>query len=355
MKKALSFNDVLIVPGFTTTKSRKDVSLAVDFMGEKLTLPVLSAPMDTVTSTELAMALHAAGGLACLHRFQPIAEQCVQFAKVKYDSAIAPIVAVGLNDNERLSALIQTGANKILLDVAHGGMQSVVDWTKEIQAKYPHVYIMLGNFSSPAQIIPMIDAGLKGDKIVLRLGVGGGSACTTRIKTGCGVPTLSSVMWFKDSPIKNAVTVADGGMKTPGDICKALAAGASVVMLGGMLAGTDESPGKTVVKGATMWDRAEHSDTAEPLNGEKFKSFRGSAAASSYKDQGKEWATAEGEEFLIPYKGSVKNVLAEIEGGLRSAMTYVGVDTLTELAKNATFVEVTNNGYEESKAHGKKV
>ncbi len=354
MKKALSFNDVLIVPGYTSSKSRKDVSLAVDFMGEKLTLPVLSAPMDTVTNAELAIALHKAGGLACLHRFQSIGDNVREFIAVTNKSGRSPVVSVGLNDSERLAALISAGANKVLLDVAHGGMLSVVEWTKTAQDNYPDLHIMLGNFSAPGQLLPMIDAGLHGQKIVLRLGVGGGSACTTRIKTGCGVPTLASVMMFKDSPL-NAVLVADGGMKSPGDVCKALAAGANIVMLGGMLAGTYESPGMLHYQ-TTKGYKTVDNGPGDPEFNEKnlFKSFRGSAAASSYKDQGKEWATAEGEEFLVPYKGSLKSVLSEIEGGLRSCMTYVGATNLTELAKNATFIEITNNGWEESKAHGKK-
>jgi len=341
MKKALAFDDVLIVPGFSSIKSRRDVDLSVDFMGEKLTLPVLSAPMDTVTNTTLAIELHKAGGLATLHRFQPIGSNVKEFLDVTEATGRSPIVSVGLNDSERLDALVYVGANKVLLDVAHGGMKVNSEWIFNVNSKYPHLYLMVGNFSIARQIEMIVyeaNAEDLNERLVWRVGVGGGSACTTRVKTGCGMPTLASIMDFAAQD-NNEIIIGDGGFKTPGDVAKGLAAGASVVMLGGMLAGTDESPGEQTLGGLGAVPR---------------KKFRGSAAASSYKDQVKEWSTAEGEEFYIPLKGPVKNILAEIEGGLRSALSYVGASNLTEFRKNATFVEVTSNGHAESSAHGKK-
>lgn len=359
MKKALSFNDVLVVPGFTDMPSRKEElggpCLDVTFMGEKLKLPILSAPMDTVTNAKLAIELHKAGGLACLHRFQPIGDNVKELKDVTDTSGRSPIVSVGLQDDERLEALVRAGANKVLLDVAHGGMQSVADWIFKTSSKYPELYLMVGNFATNNQIDMVIynsnseELHRKG-RLALRVGVGGGSACTTRIKTGCGMPTLASLLDIGNKDYENKNVVGDGGFKTPGDIVKGLAAGASVVMLGSMLAGTEESPGELIQE----LGQYEKGTGFHQTTGRFMKKFRGSAATSSYKDQGKEWATAEGEEFLIPYKGSLKSVLSEIEGGLRSGMTYVGANNLTELQNNATFVEITNNGWLESQAHGKK-
>lgn len=349
MKKALSFNDVLLVPGYSSIASRKDVDLSVEFMGEKLTLPILSAPMDSVTNDKLAIELHRAGGLATLHRFQSIGDNIREFEEIVEVTGKRPIVSVGLNDEKRLDDLVRNGANKVLLDVAHGGMSANAEWASSVATKYPNLHVMIGNFSTAAQIHAILShMKNKPASLSWRMGVGGGSACTTRIKTGCGMPTLASII---DSQGYHGTwepnIVGDGGFKTPGDIAKGLAAGANVVMLGSMLAGTTESPGEKLLR---------HIQTTPSglQEFEVFKKYRGSAAASSYKDQGKDWACAEGEEFTIPYKGSVKNVLAEIEGGLRSALAYVGAKNLTEFRDYATFVEITNNGWEESKAHGKK-
>ncbi len=340
MLKALSFSDVLILPSFSDINSRKDVDLTVNFMGEQLRLPILSAPMDTVTGTELAIELQKLGGLACLHRFQPIGDNVAQFEKVRLDSGLGPVVSVGLNDWERADALVEAGANKFILDVAHGGQLQVAHFAEVFLYRYKDCHLMLGNFSTETQISKVINssaelidyASLRSSPLSWRIGVGGGSACTTRIKTGCGMPTLASVI---NASCLRTPLVADGGMKTSGDIAKALAAGSTVVMLGGMLGGTTEAPGDLV-------------------DGES-KKFRGSAAASSYKDQGKDWATAEGEEFLVPHKGPLKSVIDDIEGGLRSALCYVGARNLKEFRERAELIEITNAGQTESGPHGRKL
>lgn len=373
MNKALSFQDVLLVPQFSKISSRKDVDLSAEFMGEKLTLPVLSAPMDSVTNASLATELHKAGGLACLHRFQDIQSNINEFKSVYTASGRSPIVSVGLNDIERMEALYDAGANKFLLDIAHGAQESVVNFSTTFLKKYKDCHLMIGNFSTFKQIQTTFDSIPKNStnvsKLWFRLGIGGGSACTTRIKTGCGMPTLASIL-----DCNSLVHVCgDGGFKTSGDIAKGIAAGASVVMLGSMLAGTDESPGDLYASHRDFSNRRILSvkdglaslevgnDDSQSLS-KHFKAidtltlkkkYRGSAAASSYKDQGKEWASAEGEEFLIPYKGSVVNVLADIEASLRSSMTYLGASNLTEFRNNATFVEITNAGMIESGPHGK--
>jgi IMP dehydrogenase len=211
-------------------------------------------------------------------------------------------------------------------------------------------FIIVGNFANVNSTYVFADElGFWPDAI--KIGVGPGSACTTRIKTGVGTPQLSAIMSHAGCPTQ---IIADGGCKSAGDIVKALAAGAHAVMLGGMLAGTDETPGEVFqdtkyVSGGAFLGRD------YPV-GEPYKKYRGSASKDSYAAQGKDQAyiTAEGESFTVPYKGPVANVLQDIEGGLRSALTYLGVNNLEELRKYASFVEVSSNTVVENGAHGKK-
>lgn len=328
-KEALTYNDVQIVPRFSHIKSRKDIDVTGAF---NLKLPVISANMDTITSPSMAKAMYKSGGVACLHRFQTVEENIKQFK----ESEVKPWVSIGLGETEleRAKQLFYAGAETFVVDVAHGANIEVVNQVEDLRnIVHFNASIIAGNFGDGSEVTAFLNELSKRGIVVdgCKVGIGGGSACTTRIKTGCGIPSFTSIYSCRDLPV---TVIADGGIRTPGDIAKALAAGASAVMLGGMLAGTQETPGS--IEGLT-------------------KTYRGSASKESYQVQGKDesWRTAEGESFTVPYKGPVVNVLKDIEGGLRSAFSYVGAKNLKEFQANAEFIKVTNNGVIEANAHGK--
>jgi IMP dehydrogenase len=333
MERALSFDDVLIAQAFSFVTSRKDVDLSSDLgQGVKLKLPVISSNMDTVTESVMAEAMTQAGGLGLLHRFWSIDENVAEFKKIT-----GPVgVSVGLGDSEfeRAIALEAAGAELIVIDVAHGAQMSVVEQSKRLREKLgSKVHLMVGTFATSRAIHDWLHHGGQADSV--HVGVGPGSACSTRVKTGVGVPQLSAIL---DCVRCRLPVVSNGGCKTPGDIAKALAAGASAVILGGMLAGTDEAPGQV-----------------ETVDGKRFKKYRGSASAESYAVQNKlaDWRTAEGESMLLPYKGSVRGVLQDIEGGLRSSFTYVGASNLVEFQRRAELIQISTSSVRESGAHGK--
>ena len=248
--------------------------------------------------------------------------------------------ALGIKDDyiERAEAVVEAGADILGLDVAHGHMQKVLDAVKELKSKFKNVPLMVGNVATEQGAADLRKAGAD----VIKTGVGPGAVCTTRIVAGSGVPQLTAVM----NSVKGAgkvPVVADGGIKTSGDIVKALAGGASAVMFGSLLAGTDEAPGKVL-----NW------------NGKKVKVYRGMASFGAYQDKQKRLSkksqsdnfTAEGiDQGFVPYKGPVVDIINQLEGGIRSGFTYSGAKKLQVLWKNAEFVKITAAGFKESGAH----
>lgn len=350
MTPHLTFDDILLLPKFSRISSRKDVSLDNGFSR----LPIISANMDTITSVEMARTMKTAGGLACLHRFWSIEDNVAALV----NSAIggqSPWVAVGLGDHElkRAKALYDHGARMFVLDVAHAANINVVDMYMTLKDGLPDIFLTVGNFATFESVnefwVQMNQGEKRYDLDGIKIGIGPGSACTTRIKTGVGVPQLSAIIDIA-SNMKDRVglVIADGGCRTPGDVAKALAAGAHMVMLGGMLAGTDETPGEMIV------ERQYTGHSHEQAN-KSYKKYRGSASKESYEVQGKTGShlTDEGESFTVLAKGTVANVLQDIEGGLRSAFSYTGSANLEEFHKNAEFIQITNSGLMENKAHGK--
>lgn len=346
MSEAYSFDDVLIVPKFSEISSRKEVSVASAICGQTLEVPVISANMDTVTGPRLADRIIDLGGQACLHRFSSIDENVLEFEALgKWGKTPWVSVGLGADELDRAKALKDAGAKVFVIDVAHGAQASVVQQVVNLDRYLFGTYIVAGNFASAPSVMEFLkrvyQSGGRVDAI--KVGVGPGSACTTRIKTGCGVPQLYAIKTIADSVKGFNLTnfsgadvkvIADGGMRTPGDVAKALGAGAHAAMLGGMLAGTLESPGELV-------------------GGKKM--YRGSASKESYQDQGKQaaWRTAEGESFYVPYKGTVEDVVRDIEGGLRSAFSYVGARNLQEFHMKCEFMRVTPGSVRENGAHGR--
>lgn len=343
MQEALTFDDVLIVPKFSDVESRADVDLSTNIRSLSFKLPIISANMDTVTNGRMAQVMLDNGAQACLHRFGSVQVSANDWGDSKGSDSPGPMVSIGLGDNElsRAKMLFALGAHTFIIDVAHGAQEAVRKQVTEIRrALGNNINLIVGNFAS----VKSVDTFLffcTGQVDGIKVGIGPGSACTTRIKTGVGYPQFSAVQeiaqFLKDTDIK---VIADGGMRTSGDIAKALGAGAHAVMLGGMLAGTDETPGKVFIG----------------HDNERYKWYRGSASKESYAAQGKDasWRTAEGESFCVPAKGPVANVLRDIEGGLRSSFTYVGASNLEEFHRKVEFVRISGATMKENGAHGKK-
>lgn len=358
MQELLTFDDVLIVPKFSLIESRSQVDTSTSLRSLKFNLPLISANMDTVTGRSMAIAMQMNGAQACLHRFASIEETVADFKHVtfgcedrKFDG---PMVSIGLGSTEleRAKALFDAGAHTFVIDVAHGAQIGVVKQVKALRELLgPYVNLVVGNFATGESVKTFIEyVGLDIDAV--KVGIGPGSACTTRIKTGVGYPQLSAVMdvvsTLRNTDIK---VIADGGMKKPGDIAKALGAGAHMVMLGGMLAGTWETPGETVTADGVPCQKQSFGSITGV-----FKKYRGSASLESYQDQGKtaKHRAAEGESFLVPYKGPVGEILQDIEGGLRSAMSYVGARNLEEFRGKCEFVRISSSTIAENGAHGKR-
>jgi len=338
-KEALCFDDILMVPQDSDVSSRHSVDLSMNIGSEErrvnLNLPVIAAPMDTVCGMDMCMAMSHSGGMGVLHRYMDIESQIEivkSLTKMNYGFGIS----VGATNGFLVDAkkLVNAGAKIVLVDIANGhsayAVQAVKDLRKEFQ---DDVHIMAGNVATIEGFKNLAMAGADS----IRVGIGGGAACTTRIVSGHGVPTLQSIMdiyqWKKDNTYTSII--ADGGIRNSGDMVKAFAAGADAVMVGSMLAGTAESPGEVTT---------DHS-------GKEVKIFRGMASAHAQMDKFGKVSVAEGISTTVPYKGSVEHILTQIRGGLGSGCSYSGVSTLSELAENAEYVKVTSLSLNESKPH----
>ncbi len=362
MKELLTFDDVLIVPKFSEITSRRDVDISVNRLGfPYMRLPILSANMDSITGPEMAVAIQNAGGQAVLHRFCSIEDNVKMFLDSKTGGTggyNVPMVSIGLGIGEldRAKALLDVGANTVVIDVAHGASMSVVNQVKALRKIVQHkASIIVGNFATGNSVKTFLD--LVGSKAIegIKIGIGPGSVCSTRIKTGVGIPQLSAIMDVVDALRRTGiVTIADGGLRNPGDCAKALGAGADMLMIGGMFAGTMETPGELVYKNVDVSDPGSPSE--KWVRVDQYKKYRGSASKESYEAQGKEAShrTAEGESILVPYRGSVLDVLQDIEGGLRSSFSYVGAMSLCDFHNRVEFVRISNAGYVEGTPHGKR-
>lgn len=338
----LSFDDVLLVPKFSTIRSRKDC----DTTSLGLNIPIISSNMDTVTESVMCTSMKELGGIGCLHRFWSIQKNVDAYKASPKETWVS--VGVGDREYERVISLFNAGACYIVLDVAHGAASHVVEQTKRIQALVKdHAAIMVGNFATGNSINDFLyHLGNKNVK-AFKVGIGGGSACITRVVTGSGMPTLASIMDCRKS---NVQLIADGGIRTSGDFAKAIGAGASAVMMGGVLAGTTESPGGLYTSDGREWN---YSTKFYP-GIKRYKKYRGSASMESYEVQSKTDRTAEGESFYVPYTGPVENIIKAFHGGLQSAMSYVGAHDIKEFQELCEFIQVTTNGTKESGPHGKE-
>lgn len=333
-KKTLSFDDILLVPQKSDIKSRKEVSLNSNIKEKIFTLPIISSPMDTVTEASMCKQMAWNGGFGVVHRYNSIQDQAniVREASLSGDQDFPTAAAVGVSDDliERSTALVESGAFLLCIDVAHGHHTNVEAAIKKLKDKFTDkVIIMAGNVATAEAFADLEDWGAD----AIRVGVGGGSICSTRIQTGHGVPTFQSVIDCAHVA-KSASIVADGGIKNAGDIVKSLAAGADFVMLGSLLAGTDESPG----------------DIIEDLTG-KRKVYRGMASVEAQMAWRGKTSSLEGIAATVPYKGPVGDVISLLRQNIKSGLSYSGARNIKNFRSKVKMIKQTSAGINESYTH----
>jgi len=339
IQKVLSYDDVLLVPRHSDILSRSEVNLQSLLGNLSFDFPVISAPMDTVTEASMCVAMSEAGGLGVIHRYNSIEEQVDIVKDVLHyfpsTHHMRPAAAIGITNDfyERAQALHEAGAKILCLDVAHGHHILMRDALLKLKALFgDEIHLMAGNVAMRSGFEDLANWGADSIKV----GIGGGSICSTRIQTGHGVPTFHSLLeCFKADIDRDVKIIADGGLRTSGDIVKAIAAGADFVMLGSMLAGTDQSPGELYTN----------------IHGEQVKSYRGMASQEAQTEWRGKVGSNEGISTFIPYKGSVYPILQELKRGIRSGLSYSGCRSILEFQAAASFVKQTNAGQAESRTH----
>ena len=328
---AITYDDVLMIPAYNHHESRRVVDIgSTDRLGKlSLTLPVISSNMDTITESNMANFMSSKGAIGALHRFMSVEDNIKELK-----ACTGPVfVSIGFTraELERAEALRDAGADYFCIDVAHAHAKYVGKTLKILRKLLVNQCIMAGNVATYAGADYLASCGAD----IIKAGIGGGSVCSTRIKTGFGVPMLSCIM---DCARTDRSIVADGGLRTPGDIVKALAFGADFVMIGGMLAGTEPTPGPVITN----------------ANGEKVKKYRGMASKEAQEDflgHMHEWKTSEGVQTEVPYREEADAIMADIIGGLRSGLTYAGASKIPELQRKLNYMVVTNAGRIESLPH----
>lgn len=341
MKLALTFDDVQINPRYSEIESRKDCNVESRFTRNySIGIPIASSPMDSVTGIHMIEAMYNAQGVGCLHRFMPIDEQggiirtCLKyFQRIEYP-LVATIGATG-DYQQRAEVSLNSGANVLLIDVAHGDhihVKRALAWLNSLSNRRSFD-VIAGNVATAGGALRLQDWGAD----AIRVGIGGGSMCETRMRTGIGIPQLTAIT--DAASVIDIPIIADGGIRSPGDVAKALAAGADTVMIGSLFSGTTEAPGDVFVTG--QWPREK-----------TMKVYRGSASAAAKFSVKGAADYVEGTAKMVPSKGSVTNVVSTILDGVRSSMSYVGARTLDEFRMKAEFIQITNAGLAEAHPHG---
>ncbi|MEK7165441.1 MAG: IMP dehydrogenase [Patescibacteria group bacterium] len=353
--EALTFDDVLLLPGYADFK-RADVDLTTVLHKDiVLKLPIISSPMDTVTETKMAICMAQAGCLGILHRNSTVASQAQMVTEIKKIKGtgrsandkkghllVGAAVGAGSDLEERVAALTKAKVDVLVIDSGHGYTSFVAESVKRIKKIVSRQVVMAGNIATFDGALALIKAGAD----ILRVGMGPGSICTTRIITGMGVPQLSAVAAAVRATENTSVTVvADGGIKQIGDMAKALAFGAQAVMLGSLLARFNESPGEIV-----------------EMKGKKFKSYRGMGSIAAMKKGGAERygqskdtqekkLIAEGVEGLVEYQGAAGEYLNQVSGSLRSSFYYIGARNIPEFFTKSRVIKISQAGLYESHPH----
>lgn len=359
--QALTFDDILLLPNYTELK-RDEVDIGTKIHPSIiLKLPVISSPMDTVTEAPMAIAMATFGGLGIIHRNMTpdrqadmvktvksasVADQAQAAVDEKGKLLVGAAVGVGADLDERVEALVEGGVDLLCVDSSHGHSKFVIDVIVSIRKKYPHIPLMAGNVATYDGTRALIEAGADS----IRVGMGPGSICTTRIVSGMGVPQISAVSAAVRATEGSKVTVvADGGIRQIGDMAKAFAFGADAVMLGSLLGGFDESPGDVIL-----------------VEGKQYKSYRGMGSIAAMKKGGAERygqkrdtkekkLIAEGVEGIVSYKGSVEDYLYQVAGSLRTSLYYLGSKNWRVFFETSRVIKISTAGLLESHPHEVKV
>ncbi len=329
---SLSFDDVLLAPLYSEVRSRSEIDVSASLGNISFELPVISSPMDTVTEVSMSIAMAEHGGLGVVHRYNTIAEQvAAATAALKSVNRVSAAVGVSGDFVERAQALSDVGVGILCVDVAHGHHVLVRQALAKLRTVLgDSAHIMAGNVATLSAFNDLADWGADS----IRVDIGGGSICSTRIQTGHGVPTFQSILDCARSD-RDVALIADGGIRTSGDIVKAIAAGANFVMLGSMLAGTTESPGQVFTDNA----------------GKSYKVYRGMASVEAQRAWRGEARSLEGVSTTIPFKGPVSSVLLDLDKGMRSGFSYSGALNQVSLQSKAKFITQTQAGTIEGRTH----
>lgn len=334
LRETLTYDDVLLVPQYSNIESRSAVDIGMSMDANIfLSLPIISSPMDTVTEDKMAAAMSAAGGLGIIHRYNSIEEQVELVSQAATISAQYIGAAVGVTGDfkERATALYDAGVNVICIDIAHGHHILMKKALEALRLTFDdRIHIIAGNIATLEGFNDLADWGADS----VRCNIGGGSICSTRTQTGHGIPGLQTIIDCSMSD-RDANIIADGGVRTSGDIVKAIAAGADFVMLGSLLSGTEETPGAVQTSPA----------------GKKYKIYQGMASRKAQEDWKGTFSSDEGISTFVEYKGTVDNILSSLRTGIASGLSYSGCKNIAELQSCAKFVKQTNAGLVESQTH----
>jgi len=343
IEESLTFDDVTLVPQYSSILPHETITKTELSKNLKLNIPLLSSAMDTVTESKMAIAIARSGGLGIIHKNLNPKKQALEVKKVKKNNMIVG-AAVGTNekDIDRVYKLLESKVDLIVVDTAHGHTKKVLTIIKKIKKISKNSIVCAGNIATGKAAKFLADSGAD----IVKVGIGPGSICTTRLVTGIGVPQLSAILDVKEA-LKNYKTkiISDGGIKFSGDISKAIAAGADAVMIGSLFAGTTESPGKIF-----------------KYKGKLYKNFRGMGSAGAMsagsadryfqkKNKNISKYVAEGVEGIVQFKGPLNKIIYQLVGGLKSSMGYMGSKTIKDLQKKSEFVKITKAGFYESMVH----
>ena len=343
IKEALTFDDILLLPRYSNILPSETLIESNLSKKIKLKVPFLSSAMDTVTESKMAIAMAKSGGIGIIHRNLSIKKQSEEVCKVKkLNLLVGAAMGTSKDDLKRAKTLIDSGIDLLVIDTAHGHSKKVLDTLSKIKKISSKISLCVGNIATAEAARKLYNSGAD----ILKVGIGPGSICTTRMIAGIGVPQITALRDVKKAiQGKNVKIISDGGIKFSGDIVKAIASGADAIMMGSIFAGTDESPGKKF-----------------KIRNKYFKVYRGmgsigamSAGSSNryfqknHKDKSK--FVPEGVEARVEFKGEVEKIIYQLQGGLKSSMGYIGAKNLKEIKKNAKFIKITKAGFYESMVH----
>lgn len=355
--EGLTFDDVLLVPQFSKVVPLQTSLVTNLTKNLKLNIPIIASPMDTICESAMAIEMARLGGIGIIHKNLSIEAQANEVKRVKSyivssDDTSAAVdkdkrllvgasVSIGSDFEVRALAVAKAGIDVIVIDSAHGHSKNIIDAVHFVKDNCEGLDVIAGNIATREAAISLIDAGVD----AIRVGIGPGSICTTRVIAGVGVPQITAIMdVYEACAYTDCKIIADGGIKTSGDVCKAIGAGASTVMLGSMLAGTDETPGEFIdVEGVTYKSYVGMGSMAAMKRGSSERYFQNA------KDKSK--LVPEGIESLVKSKGPVADVIFQICGGLRSGLGYNGAKNILELTQKAKFIKISNSGLNESHPH----